>query len=184
MIRREMGKPLDQALGEIDCSAAIYRLLLRTRDEFLADEPIDVANGEGTAIVRSGSVGVLLGIMPELPQLPGRAFGRAEPLAGQHHCALARPSARNRCLPCNRSSLAPIPGGAYVNVCASIEQVATVSVDPPANFGIFSLVWCPIGGRLADGRAREPSCCAIRGWRLDPTTFVRRSRTSHRSRRW
>ena len=42
IIQREMGKPLDQALGEVDFSAAIYEYYADNAEKFLADEPIDL----------------------------------------------------------------------------------------------------------------------------------------------
>jgi len=64
IIQREMGKPLDQALGEVDFSAAIYEYYADNAEKFLADEPIDLLGGEGSALIRRSSVGVLIGIMP------------------------------------------------------------------------------------------------------------------------
>lgn len=64
IIHREMGKPLDQALGEVDFSAAIYEYYADNAEKFLADEPIELLDGEGSAVIKRGPVGVLLGIMP------------------------------------------------------------------------------------------------------------------------
>ena len=64
IINREMGKTVDGALGEIDFSAAIYEYYADNAEKFLADETIDLLDGEGSAIIRRGPVGVLLGIMP------------------------------------------------------------------------------------------------------------------------
>ena len=47
IMRREMGKPLDQALGEVDFSAAIYEFYADNAERFLADEPIELLAGEG-----------------------------------------------------------------------------------------------------------------------------------------
>ena len=64
IINREMGKEIESALGEIDFSAAIYEYYADNAEKFLADEPIDLLYGDGSAIIRRGPVGVLLGIMP------------------------------------------------------------------------------------------------------------------------
>ncbi len=40
VIVREMGKPRDQALGEVDFCAAIYRYYAENAEKFLADEQI------------------------------------------------------------------------------------------------------------------------------------------------
>src|SRR5215212_5096701 len=42
IIVREMGKPLEDALGEVDFSAAIYQFYADRAETFLADEPVDL----------------------------------------------------------------------------------------------------------------------------------------------
>lgn len=64
IIQREMGKPLDQSVGEVEFSAAIYEYYADNAEKFLADEPITLLEGEGSAFIRRSAVGVLLGIMP------------------------------------------------------------------------------------------------------------------------
>ncbi|MFM6974047.1 MAG: aldehyde dehydrogenase family protein, partial [Agromyces sp.] len=64
IIVREMGKPREQALGEVDFSAAIYQFYADRAEELLADEPISLVDAEGDAFVRRSAMGVLLGIMP------------------------------------------------------------------------------------------------------------------------
>ena len=64
IIVREMGKPIEQATGEVDFSAAIYQFYADNAEALMADEPITLLDGEGSALVRRSSLGVLLGIMP------------------------------------------------------------------------------------------------------------------------
>lgn len=64
IINREMGKPVEQALGEVDFSAGIYEYYADHAERFLADEPIELLDGTGSAVIRRRPVGVLLGIMP------------------------------------------------------------------------------------------------------------------------
>src|SRR3954469_7848456 len=64
IIKREMGKPIEQALGEVDFSAAIYAYYADNAADLLADEPIQLLEGDGSAFIRRSSLGVLLGIMP------------------------------------------------------------------------------------------------------------------------
>ncbi len=59
-----MGKPIEQALGELDFVGAIYSYHADNAEELMADEPIKLLDGEGTAMVRRSSLGVLLRIMP------------------------------------------------------------------------------------------------------------------------
>ena len=61
---REMGKPMDQALGEVEFCGDIYSFYADRAEDLLADEPIELLAGEGTAIVRKTSIGPLIGIMP------------------------------------------------------------------------------------------------------------------------
>src|SRR5207237_296473 len=64
IIGREMGKPIGQALGEVGFAGAIYDFYAENAEKLMADEPIDLLGGDGTALVRRSAYGVLLGIMP------------------------------------------------------------------------------------------------------------------------
>ena len=64
VIVREMGKPRDEALGEVDFCVAIYEFYADNAEAFLADETITLLGGQGSAVVKRGPIGVLLGIMP------------------------------------------------------------------------------------------------------------------------
>src|SRR5436309_9770607 len=64
IIVREMGKPVEQALGELDFVGAIYGYYAENAEGLMADEPIKLLDGDGKAVIRRSSLGVLLGIMP------------------------------------------------------------------------------------------------------------------------
>ena len=64
IIVAEMGKPVGQARGEVDFCASIYQFYADNAEELMADEPIELLDGDGSAVVRRSSLGVLLGIMP------------------------------------------------------------------------------------------------------------------------
>src|SRR5262245_34201830 len=64
IIVTEMGKPVGPARGEVDFCAAIYEFYADNAEALMADEPIELLGGEGSAVVRRTSLGVLLGIMP------------------------------------------------------------------------------------------------------------------------
>ena len=64
IIVREMGKPVEQALAELDFCTAIYEYYADNAPKMLADEDIELLDGDGSAIIRRSPYGVLLGIMP------------------------------------------------------------------------------------------------------------------------
>src|SRR6187200_1577395 len=91
IIVREMGKPIEQALGEVDFCGDIYGFYADNAEELMADEPIKLLAGEGSALVRKSSLGVLLGIMPwNFPYYQVARFAGAEPDHRQHDPVEAR----------------------------------------------------------------------------------------------
>jgi succinate-semialdehyde dehydrogenase/glutarate-semialdehyde dehydrogenase len=132
IIQREMGKPLDQSEGEVDFSAAIYEYYADNAEKFLADEPIELVDGEGSALIRRGSVGVLLGIMPwNYPYYQVARFAGPNLTLGNTIVLKHAPQC-----PESAAALQQIftdagyPEGAYVNVYATNEQIAEVIADP------------------------------------------------------
>jgi succinate-semialdehyde dehydrogenase/glutarate-semialdehyde dehydrogenase len=132
IIQREMGKPLDQSEGEVEFSAAIYEFYADNAEKFLADEPIDLLDGEGSAVIRRGPVGVLLGIMPwNYPYYQVARFAGPNLVLGNTIVLKHAPQC-----PESAAALQKIfddagyPEGAYVNVYASNEQIADVIADP------------------------------------------------------
>lgn len=132
IIQREMGKPLDQSIGEVEFSAAIYTYYADNAEKFLADEPIDLLEGEGSALVRRSSVGVLLGIMPwNYPYYQVARFAGPNLTVGNTIVLKHAPQC-----PESAEALQQIfrdagyPEGAYVNVYATNEQIADAIADP------------------------------------------------------
>ncbi|MFI2209391.1 NAD-dependent succinate-semialdehyde dehydrogenase [Streptomyces sp. NPDC020141] len=131
-IVREMGKPLPEAEGEVDFCADIYRYYADHAEGFLADEPLDVASGPGTAVLRRSPVGVLLGIMPwNFPAYQVARFAAPNLATGNTIVLKHAPQC-----PATAALLeklfaeAGFPAGAYVNVYATNEQIASVIADP------------------------------------------------------
>jgi succinate-semialdehyde dehydrogenase/glutarate-semialdehyde dehydrogenase len=131
IIVREMGKPIEQALGEVDFSAAIYEYYADNGPGFLADEPITLLDGDGSAFVRTGPIGVLLGIMPwNFPYYQVARFAGPNLLLGNTILLKHAPQ-------CPESAAAiesifheaAFPAGAYVNIYASNDQAAEVIAD-------------------------------------------------------
>ncbi len=133
IIQREMGKPLDQSVGEVDFSAAIYEYYADNAEKFLADEPIELADdSEGSALIRRSSVGPLIGIMPwNYPYYQVARFAGPNLTLGNTIILKHAPQC-----PESAAAIAQIftdagyPEGAYVNVYATNEQVAEAIADP------------------------------------------------------
>jgi succinate-semialdehyde dehydrogenase/glutarate-semialdehyde dehydrogenase len=132
IIVREMGKPVDQCLAEVDFSADIYRYYADNAQEFLKDEPIPLLGGEGSAFMRTNSLGVLLGVMPwNFPYYQVARFAGPNLLVG--NTIILKHASQ-----CPESSAAieqifrdaGFPEGAYANVYADNKQVAKVIADP------------------------------------------------------
>lgn len=132
IMQREMGKPLAEALGEIDFSAAIYEFYADNAEQFLADEPIELLAGEGSAVIVRRPVGVILGIMPwNFPEYQVARFAGPNLTLGNTVVLKHAPQC-----PESAEALQKIfddagfPEGAYVNVYATNEQIAAAIADP------------------------------------------------------
>ena len=130
IINREMGKPLDQAVGEAEFSADIIDAFAKHAEKWLADEELEVEDGLKSFIRRQG-IGVILGVMPwNYPYyqvarfaVPNLILGNTVVLKHAEQCpesALALQSIFDE---------AGFPEGAYVNVFASHAQVSTMIED-------------------------------------------------------
>lgn len=132
IIVREMGKPVEQALAEVDFAGAIYEYYADHADEFLKDEPIQLLDGDGSAVVRRSALGVLLGIMPwNFPYYqvarfagPNLVIGNTILLKHAEQCPESAAAIQQIFLD------AGFPEGAYVNIYASHPQIETVIADP------------------------------------------------------
>ncbi|MEJ7876634.1 MAG: aldehyde dehydrogenase family protein, partial [Solirubrobacterales bacterium] len=100
--------------------------------EFLADEPIDLLAGEGTALIRRSSMGPLIGIMPwNFPYYQVARFAGPNLLAG--NTILLKPAPQ-----CPESAMAVqdmyddagFPVGAFRSILATNDQIADAIADP------------------------------------------------------
>jgi succinate-semialdehyde dehydrogenase/glutarate-semialdehyde dehydrogenase len=128
----EMGKPVRQARGEVAFSASIYEFYADNAEALMADEPIELLGGEGSAVVRRSSLGVLLGIMPwNFPYYQVARFAGPNLIIGNTILLKHAPQ-------CPQSAEAMeqifhdagFPDGAYVNIYATNEQIEWVIADP------------------------------------------------------
>jgi succinate-semialdehyde dehydrogenase/glutarate-semialdehyde dehydrogenase len=132
IIVREMGKPMEQALGEVDFCGDIYGFYADRGEELLADEPIELLAGDGTALVRKSSVGPLLGIMPwNFPYYqvarfagPNLVVGNTILLKPAHQCPESAEAIQQM------MADAGFPDGAYQTILGSNEQIEKVIEDP------------------------------------------------------
>jgi succinate-semialdehyde dehydrogenase / glutarate-semialdehyde dehydrogenase len=126
----EMGKLIQQSLGEVALSAAILDYYAEHAEAFLAPEKLDTPKGQ--AMVESSPIGVLFGVEPwNYPYYQVARFAAPNLMAGnvvmvKHasnvpQCALAFERLLEE---------AGAPAGAYTNLFISKEQVARVIGDP------------------------------------------------------
>jgi succinate-semialdehyde dehydrogenase / glutarate-semialdehyde dehydrogenase len=132
IIVREMGKPIEQALGEVDFVGDIYGFYADNAEELMADEPIKLLAGDGSALIRRSSLGVLLGIMPwNFPYYQVARFAGPNLVIGNtiilKHAPQCPESAEAMQKLFNEAGF---PDGAYENVYATNEQIEWVIADP------------------------------------------------------
>jgi succinate-semialdehyde dehydrogenase/glutarate-semialdehyde dehydrogenase len=131
LVTLEMGKPITQATGEVELSAAIFEYYATKGPPLLADETLDIA-GSGQAVVRTAPIGALLGIMPwNFPYYQAARFIAPNLLLGntillKHAATCPQQALRIAEL----LDAAGTPAGVYQNVFASTDQVATMIASP------------------------------------------------------
>ncbi|KNX38718.1 NAD-dependent succinate-semialdehyde dehydrogenase [Luteipulveratus halotolerans] len=127
----EMGKPLKEALGEVQLAGSIYRWYADHGPYLLEEEQLD-AQGAIRSVVRKEPVGVLLGVMPwNYPYYQVARFAAPNLMLGNtillKHAGICAAS----------SSLieqvldqAGLVDGAYINLFASSSLIPDVIADP------------------------------------------------------
>jgi succinate-semialdehyde dehydrogenase/glutarate-semialdehyde dehydrogenase len=132
IIVREMGKPIEQALMEVDFAGEIYGFYADNAEGLMADEPIELLGGEGTAIVRRSAFGVLLGIMPwNFPYYQVARFAGPNLVIGNTILLKHAPQCPESAAAMQQMfDYAGFPAGAYENVYATNDQIEWVIADP------------------------------------------------------
>jgi succinate-semialdehyde dehydrogenase / glutarate-semialdehyde dehydrogenase len=132
IVVREMGKPIEQALGEVDFAAEIYGFYAERAEDLMADEPIELLGGEGTALIRRSPFGVLLGIMPwNFPYYQVARFAGPNLVIGNTILLKHAPQCPESAEAMQRMfDDAGFPEGAYQNIYASNEQIEWAIADP------------------------------------------------------
>jgi succinate-semialdehyde dehydrogenase/glutarate-semialdehyde dehydrogenase len=132
IIVREMGKPIEQAVGEVDFAGDIYAFYADNAEDLMADEPVKGFEGEGTAVVRRSPFGALLGIMPwNFPYYqvarfagPNLVIGNPILLKHAHQCPESAEAIQRV------FDDAGAPEGVYQNIYATNEQIEWTLADP------------------------------------------------------
>jgi succinate-semialdehyde dehydrogenase/glutarate-semialdehyde dehydrogenase len=132
IIVREMGKPMAQAVGEVDFAGDIYHFYADNAADLMADEPIKLLGGDGTAVVRRSAYGPLLGIMPwnypyyQVARFAGPNLVIGNPILLKHAPQCPESAAAMQGI----FEDAGFPAGAYQNIYATNEQIEWVLADP------------------------------------------------------
>jgi succinate-semialdehyde dehydrogenase/glutarate-semialdehyde dehydrogenase len=127
-----MGKPIEQAVGEVEFCVAIYEFYADNGPKLLADEPIDLLEGDGSAFVRRSSFGPLLGIMPwnypyyQVARFAGPNLVIGNPILLKHAPQCPESAAAIEEI----FQEAGFPKDAYINIYATNEQIEWVIGDP------------------------------------------------------
>jgi succinate-semialdehyde dehydrogenase/glutarate-semialdehyde dehydrogenase len=132
IVVREMGKPIEQALMEVDFAAMIYGFYADNAEDLMADEPIELSEGEGSAVIRRSPFGVLLGIMPwNFPYYQVARFAGPNLVIGNTILLKHAPQCPESAEAMQKIfDDAGFPEGCYENVYATNEQVEWVIADP------------------------------------------------------
>ncbi|MHB0928002.1 MAG: aldehyde dehydrogenase family protein [Candidatus Nanopelagicales bacterium] len=166
---REMGKPLPEAVMEAEFSGAIYEYYADHAEELLADKPIEVVWGTGTAVIRPSSIGVILGIMPwNFPAYQVARFAGPNLVAG--NTVLLKHASQ-----CPQSAAwieaafheAGAPAGAYVNMYATSQQIAALIADPALR-GVSLTGSERAGAAVAEVAGRNLKKCVLELGGSDP----------------
>jgi succinate-semialdehyde dehydrogenase/glutarate-semialdehyde dehydrogenase len=132
IIVREMGKPIEQALMEVDFAGMIYGFYADNAEDLMADEPIQLSEGEGTAMIRRSPFGTLLGIMPwNFPYYQVARFAGPNLVIGNTILLKHAPQCPESAEAMQKIfDDAGFPEGCYENVYATNEQIEWVIADP------------------------------------------------------
>src|SRR3954447_2246362 len=132
IIVREMGKPIEQAVGEVEFAAAIYEYYADNGAKLMADEEIELLDGDGSALIRRTPIGTLLGIMPwNYPYYQVARFAGPNLVIGNTILLKHAPQCPESAEAMQEIYIeAGFPADAYINIYATNEQIEWVIADP------------------------------------------------------
>ena len=130
IIAREMGKPLEAAVAEVDFAADITEYYADHAEKITGDQPIDI-DGEGTAVIRRSGLGVLLGIMPwNFPYYQVARFAAPNIVIGNTILLKHAPQCPESAAAIEKIYAdAGLGDGVYTNIYATNDQAARVIAD-------------------------------------------------------
>ncbi|OBC15772.1 succinate-semialdehyde dehydrogenase [Mycobacterium sp. 852013-50091_SCH5140682] len=161
IINREMGKPVDQGIGEVRFSSAISAAFAKNAEAWLADEVLEVADGL-KSFLRFQGTGVILGIMPwNYPYYQVARFAVPNLILG--NTIVLRHASQ-----CPESALAleqlfrdaGFPDEAYVNVFATHRQLSEIIADDRVQ-GISLTGSEGVGAIVAEQAGRALKKCVL-----------------------
>jgi succinate-semialdehyde dehydrogenase / glutarate-semialdehyde dehydrogenase len=127
----EMGKPLGEAVEEVEFCQAIFGYYAEHGPSLAADQPITTFGGD-QAVVQKRPIGLLLGVMPwNFPYYQVARFAAPNLVLG-NTMLLKHAESVPRCAEAVQQIFADagVPSGVYQNVFATFEQVETIIADP------------------------------------------------------
>ncbi|WP_129359553.1 NAD-dependent succinate-semialdehyde dehydrogenase [Rothia uropygioeca] len=131
LIAAEMGKPLQEAMGEAELAGAIFRWYAENGPQLLQQEQLD-PQGAAESLVQTQPIGSLIGVMPwNYPYYQAARFAAPNLMAGNtiilKHAEICAASSE---VMAEILHTAGVPDDAYINVFASKEQIADMIADP------------------------------------------------------
>ncbi|GAB3183348.1 NAD-dependent succinate-semialdehyde dehydrogenase [Nesterenkonia halophila] len=131
LIATEMGKPLDQGIGEAQLAGSIYRWYATHGPDLLESEQLD-PQGARESLVQTEPIGPLVGVMPwNYPYYQVARFVAPNLMAGNtivlKHAEICAASSE---VMARMLHDAGVPEDAYINVFAGHEQIASMIADP------------------------------------------------------
>lgn len=127
----EMGKPLGEAVEEVEFCQAIFDYYAEHGPDLAADQPITSFSGD-QAVVEKRPIGLLLGVMPwNFPYYQVARFAAPNMVLG-NTMLLKHAESVPRCAEAIQRLFddAGVPAGVYQNVFATFGQVEQIIADP------------------------------------------------------
>jgi succinate-semialdehyde dehydrogenase/glutarate-semialdehyde dehydrogenase len=161
LIGLEMGKPFEEAKGEVDLVISIWDYYADRGPALLKEEKLKVSMG-GTAFVRTKPIGSILGIMPwnyphyQVARLaaPNLLLGNSIMLKHAENCPQNAQVIQEMLLECGLLS------DAYLNVFATTDQVKTILADD-RNQGVSLTGSERAGAAVAEIAGRNLKKCVL-----------------------